>query len=357
LPVRIAIGLAVTVIALASPVAGSTGSRGSSGRPARPRARCQLWAQGRSEVTEVAGQRKLLKWTVPGLAHFFTMWGFTILLLTIIEAYGSLFVVNFHIPGIGQWAFIGFIEDFFAVAVLVSLCVFTAMPHKNAPVAQGAQLALLRLRAPSGVAVLAHDRGRHHHAARLRAAQVNTRTSLTAWAARSPPRPWRRCSPSRGRGQQRHRDRVLDPQHRGITDRLLGVVAYSSNLHIFLAPINARVLIRRPPCRWAPPSDKTPDMDMENISEDTVFGVGLAEQFTWKQMLDFSTCTSAARASRCARRGHRQAAVAQARDQGAPGQHVYAFAKPHLPRRASDRLLTPLAHFLLRISLALIVLI
>ena len=55
-----------------------------------------------AEVTEVAGQRKLLKWTVPGLAHFFTMWGFTVLLTTIIEAYGSLFDRNFHIPWIGH---------------------------------------------------------------------------------------------------------------------------------------------------------------------------------------------------------------------------------------------------------------
>lgn len=41
------------------------------------------------EVREVMGQSKLLKWSVPGLAHFFTMWGFTILLLTIIELFGG----------------------------------------------------------------------------------------------------------------------------------------------------------------------------------------------------------------------------------------------------------------------------
>jgi len=35
-----------------------------------------------AEVVEVAGQRKLLRWTVPGLAHFFTMWGFTVLMTT-----------------------------------------------------------------------------------------------------------------------------------------------------------------------------------------------------------------------------------------------------------------------------------
>jgi len=34
---------------------------------------------------------------------------------------------------------------------------------------------------------------------------------------------------------------------------------------------------------------------MENVSEDTVFGAGKMEDFTWKQMLDFSTCTECGR--------------------------------------------------------------
>ena len=95
---------------------GSTGCPGSSA-PASltPTAPGEISRKAEAEVTEVAGQRKLLQWTVPGLAHFFTMWGFTILLLTIIEAYGDLFNKYFHIPGIGTWDWIGFIEDFFAV--------------------------------------------------------------------------------------------------------------------------------------------------------------------------------------------------------------------------------------------------
>jgi len=86
-----------------------------------------------AEVVEVAGQRKLLKWTVPGLAHFFTMWGFTILMTTILEAYGSLFDRDFHIPLIGRDNWLGFTEDFFATAVLVSLVVFTIIRIRNAP--------------------------------------------------------------------------------------------------------------------------------------------------------------------------------------------------------------------------------
>src|SRR5271155_6171739 len=81
----------------------------------------RIWA----ELSEVAGQRKLLQKPVAGLAHLFTMWGFTILLLTIIEAYGDLFDKTFAIPGIGHWPAIGFIEDFFAVAVLLALVTFS----------------------------------------------------------------------------------------------------------------------------------------------------------------------------------------------------------------------------------------
>ena len=61
-----------------------------------------------------SGRRKLLKWSVPGLAHFFTFWGFVILNLTILEAYGALLINrDFHIPLVGKWQVLGFVEDFF----------------------------------------------------------------------------------------------------------------------------------------------------------------------------------------------------------------------------------------------------
>ena len=58
----------------------------------------RLWAQ----VKEVFGQRKLLKWSIPGAAHAFTFWGFVILASVYLEAYGALFDPDFHIPLIGQ---------------------------------------------------------------------------------------------------------------------------------------------------------------------------------------------------------------------------------------------------------------
>src|SRR5664279_4283887 len=47
-----------------------------------------------AEAFEVLGQRKLLKWTVPGVAHVFAFWGFLVLTLTILETYGALFVAR-----------------------------------------------------------------------------------------------------------------------------------------------------------------------------------------------------------------------------------------------------------------------
>ncbi len=91
------------------------------------------------------GRRKLLRWTVPGLAHAFTFWGFTILLFTIIEAYGDLFKKTFAIWGFGHNPVLGFIEDFFAVAVLVALSVFAVIRIKQAPAAARSGVAFLRV--------------------------------------------------------------------------------------------------------------------------------------------------------------------------------------------------------------------
>src|SRR5215813_9117027 len=78
-----------------------------SGQPAPERlayAREHTGTELKTQLTEVVGQRKLLKWSVPGAAHAATFWGFLFLMLTILEAYGALFQRTFAIPVIGHWA-------------------------------------------------------------------------------------------------------------------------------------------------------------------------------------------------------------------------------------------------------------
>ena len=103
---RMTVGLVLTVVALA--IAGRRlwwlKRLAVSGQPAPERIKAvreHPATDVATETTEVIGQRKLLKWTVPGVAHALTFWGFTVLLLTIIESYGDLFSRTFAIPGSG----------------------------------------------------------------------------------------------------------------------------------------------------------------------------------------------------------------------------------------------------------------
>ena len=139
---RMTVGLVLTVVAFA--IAGRRlwwlKRLAGSGQPAPERVAAVRSHPGRDaavEATEVIGQRKLLKWTVPGVAHALTFWGFTVLLLTIIESYGDLFSRTFAIPWIGHWAFIGFIEDLFAVAVLAGLITFAVIRLRSDPHQEG----------------------------------------------------------------------------------------------------------------------------------------------------------------------------------------------------------------------------
>ena len=102
---RMTVGLALTVVALA--IAGRRvwwlKRLALSGQPAPERlafTREHPGTDAEAQLTEVVGQRKLLKWSVPGAAHAATFWGFIVLILTIIEAYGDLFDRTFAIPGI-----------------------------------------------------------------------------------------------------------------------------------------------------------------------------------------------------------------------------------------------------------------
>src|SRR5579859_4335673 len=137
---RMVVGLVLTVAAFA--IAGRRlwwlKRLAFSGQPAPERieyARTHVGTEVRTQLAEVLGQRKLLKWTVPGTAHALTFWGFLVLLLTILESYGAIFQRTFSIPWIGHWAFIGFIEDLFAVGVLAGIITFMVIrlrsdPHK-----------------------------------------------------------------------------------------------------------------------------------------------------------------------------------------------------------------------------------
>jgi ferredoxin len=260
-----------------------------SGQPAPERLR-GLRVRAEAEVVEVGGQKKLLRWTVPGLAHAFTFWGFTILFFTIIEAYGDLFKKRFAIWGFGHNPVLGFIEDFFIVAVLVALCVFTVIRIRQAPARRerasrfygshtGAAWLVLALIASVMITLLLY-----------RGAQTNTGDFPYTWWAFASHLVGKALHPL-GTGVNSVLETVFVILNICVIVGFLVFVSYSKHLHIFW---------RRstwPPraARGAGRPRQDPDMDMENVTEETVFGVGQIEQFTWKQMLDFATCTECGR--------------------------------------------------------------
>jgi Fe-S oxidoreductase len=298
---RIVVGLALTAVAAAI-----AGRRmwwlyrvARSGQPAPERAAAVREHPSRDvgvEATEVVGQRKLLQWSVPGAAHAMTFWGFTVLLLTIIESYGDLFNRSFAIPGIGHWAFIGFIEDLFAVAVLTGIIIFAG----------------IRLRTdPRRIGRKSRFAGSHTGAAWLillgiflvvatlllyRGAQINTGHFPYAHGAFASEIVGHWLAPL-GSGVNSVLETVFLLAQIAVVMGFLVFITYSKHMHIFLAPVNV-LFSRRPDGLRAlqPMRSGGKVLDFEEADPDTdIFGRGKIEDFTWKGMLDMGTCTECGR--------------------------------------------------------------
>jgi Fe-S oxidoreductase len=293
---RMVIGLAVTVIVLAI-----AGRRAfwlyrliSSGQPAHDRTD-QLGARLRTQFVEVLGQRKLLKWSVPGLAHLFTMWAFIILLTVYIEAYGALFDEKFSIPLIGHWAALGFLQDFIAVMVVISLAVFTVIRIRQAPDRRQRESRFYGSHTGPAwfilfmifnvIWTLFFFRG-------VESAAGNLPYTSGAWVSIGIGKLFAGLSPTALA--------VLEAiglvLHIGVMLAFLIIVLYSKHLHIFVAPIN--VAAKRLPKGLGPllpMESRGKPIDFEDPGEDDVFGRGKIEDFTWKGMLDFATCTECGR--------------------------------------------------------------
>jgi len=289
---RYPIGLAATAVALA--IAGSRLSHifrlVTSGKPATGRLAHRA-RRAKLELEEVVGQRRLLRWALPGAAHAFTFWGFGVLILTIIEVYGGLFRHNFAVPGIGHAAFIGFIEDFFACAVLVAVCVFSIIRLRSSPKRKGRASRFYGSRTATAWITLGMIALVVITLLVYRAAQTNTGDFAYGWWAFA----------SHGLGQalrplgvpaNRTIETVFVDLNVVVVMSFLVLVVYSKHLHIFMAPLN--VAFTRQPSRLGA-LDKTPEIDLEAMDEDTIFGAGRIDHFTWKQLLDLVTCTECGR--------------------------------------------------------------
>ena len=249
-----------------------------------------------TEATEVIGQRKLLKWSVPGAAHAATFWGFIVLLLTIIESYGDLFSRTFAIPGIGHWPVIGFLEDLFAVGVLAGIITFAVIRLRNNPHTEGRKSRFFGSHTRAAWVVLGMIFGVIATLLLYRGAQINTGVFPYAHGAFASEIVGHWLHPL-GYGVNSVLEAVFILAQLAVVLAFLVIVVYSKHLHIILAPLN--VLFSRRPNALGPLEPMRSDgkvLDFEEADPDTdVFGLGKIEDFSWKGLMDMATCTECGR--------------------------------------------------------------
>ena len=255
-------------------------------------------ARLRTMLTETLGHTRMLRWTVVGAAHWFVMVGFGALVFTLIEAYGETISPSFEIPVLGHWAVYGLLTEAIAALTGVGIATLITIRLVNLPRRRSRsrfagstfwQAYYVEYTIVAIVACIFLIRG-------FKAA--DGLLPYPTWAAPI----------SHGLG------RILPASRAGITVvalvkiivSLAWFVVIALNLtmgvawHRFAAFFN--IFFKRTasalPALGAlrPMMSQGKPLDFEEADPDRdQFGVGQVEQFTWKGLLDFTTCTECGR--------------------------------------------------------------
>ncbi len=301
LALRLILGLGMTAIAL--PIAARRVMwlyhLASKGQPAPDRiegVRERLGQAVKTQLVEVFGQKKLLKWTIPGVAHAFVFWAFLVLASVYLEAYGALFDKDFHIPLIGTWPVLGFAQDLIALLALVGIVTFAVIRLRNSPAKLDRKSRFKGSHLGGAWLILFMIFNVLWSLFFFRGTAINAGTFPYKSGAFVSEAAAKLFEPL---GQ--HTNEVLETVglllHIGVMLAFLIIVVYSKHLHIFLAPVNI-LFGRRPNALGAllPMTSNGKPLDFEEADPEVdVFGRGKVEDFTWKGLLDFASCTECGR--------------------------------------------------------------
>ncbi|MGH2694526.1 MAG: heterodisulfide reductase-related iron-sulfur binding cluster [Actinomycetota bacterium] len=280
--------LLMTLLILASVAAFALRARDLVGflRLGRPDDRLpRNWARKiKDELVVVLGQRKLLQWTVPGVMHFLIFWGFLILFTTIVEAFGAFYQQGFHLPLIGRWEPLGALQDAFIIAVLVGIvAAFGIRKFQRPGRFKGSHLqeADYILFAIGGIMITI---------------LLSRATQITLGHFPYDPE-WTPVSDGAARlfdglatDTVEAYDSVFLWWHSLIILGFLVYITYSKHLHIITSAFNVLFTSERPKGALKPMH-----IDLEEMSEEDVFGAAKVTDLTWKQLLDTYTCTECGR--------------------------------------------------------------
>ncbi|MFW5934147.1 MAG: (Fe-S)-binding protein, partial [Actinomycetota bacterium] len=254
----------------------------------------------RHALVNIFGNKKLLKWSLPGIAHFWVMWAFFVLQTTLLEAVGELYVgPEFQLPllgsielfGVTAYDVLGFLQDSLGLLSVTGIVIFAALRFSQDPRSRGRSSRFTGSNLNQGWWVLAGE----------------TLVIWTLWTAHGvrfaeDHAPTEAAFVSRLFGEALAGMDPLTLQwfgainlvvHLAIVGGFLVFTLHSKHLHIVTIPFQE--LSRDPHRTTALGKLHTEKIDMETMDEDTVLGVGQIEHFTFDRYLDFMSCTECGR--------------------------------------------------------------
>ncbi|MBE9524645.1 MAG: (Fe-S)-binding protein [Chloroflexi bacterium] len=229
----------------------------------------------------VGAQLRLFRFRIPGISHFFIFWGFLTLSLTIFQAIieGLIAFSNPHfiMPLIGNFGPLALIQDIFALLVMIAVSYGLYMrikidperyagSHKN----QGVMVLIFIFTIMLGVLV-------------INGIRINLGTDpLPAWRPVSAI--FGRAFASFSSKTQFVIEEIAYWIHLGVVLVFLTELPGGKHFHV-ITSIPA-VLLR---------NLESPGKLSPSIEIDGEYGISKVEQFNWRQMLDFYTCTECGR--------------------------------------------------------------
>ncbi len=246
------------------------------GRPAGPFGN---WGERlKSVLVFVAGQARIFRFPGTGLAHFFIFWGFVLLIPTILQAMVEGLFPGFALPFFTTFAPFLLLQDLIALTVILGVLYglyyrLIARPERYKGSHQGEGTLVLCFILIIMVTLLCEN---------------GIRQTL---GAASVPRAWQPISALAGKlfeGLSAHSQHIAERVcwwiHLGTVLVFLTILPLGKHFHVVTSVFNVLLRNLAPPGRLAPPARTDGSEGVEKI-----------EQFTWRQMLDWYTCSECGR--------------------------------------------------------------
>ncbi|MEU4420616.1 (Fe-S)-binding protein [Actinoplanes sp. NPDC024001] len=251
-------------------------------------------------LVETVGHTRMLKWSAIGAAHWLVMVSFVILSLLVLEAYFEVVDPNLGLPIIGHWVVFGLVTEWIGILGMIGILylVFVRQRQKPGAVKRSRFLGSTMWQAYFVEAVIV---GVLIFGFLIRGFKVATdHFEYPVWAAP--------LSHAIGSVLPAWEDGATWAALVKIIISMTWLITISLNptmgvaWHRFLAFFN--IYFKRSPEKPAgsglgalkPMMSEGKPLDFEEADpEKDLFGVNQVEQFTWKGLLDFSTCTECGR--------------------------------------------------------------